>query len=210
MRRRRGRAGVGVVLLAAVVVQGCAALRGPRRAGPGWEQRGRASWYGPGFHGQATASGERYDMKELTAAHRDLPFGALVEVRNLDNGLTVRVRINDRGPFVGGRIIDLSWAAARAIDMIGPGTARVELRLLGAAPVPAAAVYLVQVGAFQEADRARALERELRRDYPQVETRSEDGWHRVVIGPFSQRRRAEATARRLAADGHPALVRSTA
>ncbi len=100
-----------------------------------------ASWYGEKFHGRSTANGERYDMHGMTAAHPTLPFGTVVEVRNLDNGRSVRVRINDRGPFVRGRIIDLSYAAAREIEMIGPGTARVELTLVrrpgGAAPARA-------------------------------------------------------------------------
>lgn len=98
-------------------------------------ERGVASWYGEAFHGRSTANGERYDMHRLTAAHRTLPFGTVVEVRNLDNGRSVRVRINDRGPFVRGRIIDLSYAAAREIEMIGPGTARVELVLVRSAGV---------------------------------------------------------------------------
>ena len=105
--------------------------------------RGVASWYGPGFTGRPTANGERYDGLELTAAHPNLPFGTLVQVTNLDNGRQVVVRINDRGPFRRGRIIDLSYAAARQIDMLGPGTAEVQLAIVGgryepdAAPQPA-------------------------------------------------------------------------
>lgn len=89
--------------------------------------QGKASWYGPGFHGNPTASGETYDMNELTAAHRTLPLGTRVLVRNLDNDRTVVVRINDRGPFVDGREIDLSYAAARQIGMVNPGLAKVEV-----------------------------------------------------------------------------------
>lgn len=89
--------------------------------------QGKASWYGPGFHGNPTASGETYDMHELTAAHRTLPLGTRVLVRNLDNDRTVVVRINDRGPFVDGREIDLSYAAARQIGMVDPGLAKVEV-----------------------------------------------------------------------------------
>jgi rare lipoprotein A len=88
---------------------------------------GKASWYGPGFHGNPTASGETYDMNELTAAHRTLPLGTRVLVRNQDNGRSVVVRINDRGPFVDGREIDLSYAAARQIGMVNPGLASVEV-----------------------------------------------------------------------------------
>jgi rare lipoprotein A len=92
--------------------------------------RGVASWYGRKFHGRKTASGERYDMHELTAAHPSLPFGTIVRVVRLDTGDAVVVRINDRGPFVRGRIIDLSYAAARRIDMVQDGVAQVELYLL--------------------------------------------------------------------------------
>lgn len=91
---------------------------------------GIASWYGPDFHGKLTANGEVYDMDGLTAAHRTLPFGTVLLVENLNNGLTVNVRINDRGPFAKNRIIDLSREAAKRVDMIGPGTAPVRLYLL--------------------------------------------------------------------------------
>lgn len=92
-------------------------------------ETGVASWYGPNFHGKLTANGETYDMDGFTAAHRTLPFNTEVLVENLDNGKTVKVRINDRGPFAKERIIDLSRAAANQVDMIGPGTARVRIYL---------------------------------------------------------------------------------
>ncbi|HEV7344334.1 MAG TPA: septal ring lytic transglycosylase RlpA family protein [Devosia sp.] len=91
---------------------------------------GVASWYGPGFHGRTTANGERYDMNGMTAAHKSLKFGTKVKVTNANNGKSVVVRINDRGPFVGGRVIDLSKGAATAIDMIGSGTAKVSIEIL--------------------------------------------------------------------------------
>ena len=94
---------------------------------------GRASWYGPGFAGRQTANGEVFDPSQLTAAHKTLPFGTRVRVANLSNGRSVVVRINDRGPFKPGRIIDLSRRAAELIDMIGSGTAPVRLELLGGA-----------------------------------------------------------------------------
>lgn len=93
-------------------------------------QRGVASWYGLPFHGRKTANGERFDMNALTAAHPSLPFGTRVKVRSLVNGREVIVRINDRGPFTPGRIIDLSHAAARQIGLLGIGTKRVALTLL--------------------------------------------------------------------------------
>ena len=92
---------------------------------------GRASWYGPGFHGRTTANGERFNQNAMTAAHRSLPFGTRVKVTNLNNGRSVIVRINDRGPFAKGRVIDLSKAAAGVIGMLNSGTAPVRLQVLG-------------------------------------------------------------------------------
>ena len=97
----------------------------------GWKQRGVASWYGPNFHGRLTSSGEIYDMYKKTAAHKTLPMNTQVRVTNLRNGKTTTVRINDRGPFVANRIIDLSYAAAKELDMIGSGTAPVEIEVIG-------------------------------------------------------------------------------
>jgi rare lipoprotein A len=95
------------------------------------QMRGMASWYGPGFHGRQTANGERFNQNDLTAAHRSLPFGTKVRVTNMNNGRSVVVRINDRGPFVGGRAIDLSAAAARAIGLHRSGVSPVNLEVLG-------------------------------------------------------------------------------
>lgn len=120
-------------------------------------EEGIASWYGHPYHGRATASGEIYNMYALTAAHRTLPFGTQVRVHDLENGRDVEVRINDRGPFVRGRIIDLSYSAAMAMHM--PSLARVRLEILGqetSAPV-ASGVFGVQVGAFQDRSNAERL-----------------------------------------------------
>ena len=100
---------------------------GPKRYRDGETQRGLAAWYGSEQQGHLTADGETFDMHQLTAAHRQLPFGTIVRVTNLANGKQIEVRITDRGPFVNNRVIDLSLAAARAIDMVGPGTAHVRL-----------------------------------------------------------------------------------
>jgi rare lipoprotein A len=97
---------------------------------PGFTQNGVASWYGPGFHGKKTASGETYNMHELTAAHNVLPLKTLVTVKNLENGREVLVRINDRGPFVNDRVIDLSLSAALGLGMVKPGTAPVRLTVV--------------------------------------------------------------------------------
>ena len=116
----------GVVLFGAVLLAACAT---PRRVGGRYVEEGIASWYGPKFHGRRTASGEVFDMHRLTAAHPWLPFGTIVKVTNLENGLSVVVRINDRGPFVKGRIIDLSYAAAKKIRMLRRN-ARVRVEVL--------------------------------------------------------------------------------
>ena len=101
----------------------------------GVSQTGIASWYGPGFHGKATASGKVYNQNELTAAHQTLPLGTRVMVTNLENGSATEVLVNDRGPFAKGRIIDLSYAAAQSIKMVGPGTALVRLDVIDS-PLP--------------------------------------------------------------------------
>jgi rare lipoprotein A len=129
-------------------------------------ETGLASWYGHPYHGRAAANGEIYDMEKMTAAHRTLPFGTFVRVTNLGNGKSVDVRIIDRGPFVAGRIIDLSHAAAGAIEMIGPGVAQVRVDILSIQAVaPAENWYAVQAGAFQDKDRAERLRESMERQY---------------------------------------------
>jgi rare lipoprotein A len=132
----------------------------------GYVEEGVASWYGPDFHGGRTATGETYDMHAMTGAHPTLPLPTWVRVTNLENGRSVVVRLNDRGPFARGRIIDLSRAAAEEIDMVRAGTARVEVRSLAAGngPPPAAApaAYFAQAGAFGSRENAEALAGRLR------------------------------------------------
>jgi rare lipoprotein A len=156
----------------------------------GWTEKGEASWYGPGFHGKQTASGEVYDMEAMTAAHRELPFGTRVHVRNLENGRETIVRINDRGPFAHGRIIDLSKAGARAIEMLGTGVAEVQLEVVEAPP--ALTCSHVQAGAFADPENAEDLARQIRRRGETVRVeRGADGLNRVLIGPFSDQKQAE-------------------
>jgi rare lipoprotein A len=130
----------------------------------GYVEEGIASWYGPDFHGRRTATGETYDMHAMTGAHPTLPLPTWVRVTNLENGRSVVVRLNDRGPFARGRIIDLSRAAAEALDMVRAGTARVEVRSLaaGGPAQPAPAAYYAQAGAFDSRDNAEALAGRLR------------------------------------------------
>ena len=131
MRPARALA-LGAIVLSLGFAWGCGPKRVPEPAAVrrGWTEEGVASWYGKPFHGRKTASGERYDMHELTAAHRTLPFGTRVRVKRLDNGRDVVVRITDRGPFHEGRIIDLSKRAAREIGLLEPGTARVRIQVV--------------------------------------------------------------------------------
>ncbi|HEX6858968.1 MAG TPA: septal ring lytic transglycosylase RlpA family protein [Caulobacteraceae bacterium] len=103
------------------------------RYDPDYEETGLASWYGPGHHGKPTADGERFDQNEVSAAHKTLPLPSIVEVKNLENGKKIRVRVNDRGPFVDGRIIDLSKEAAEQLGMLQRGVAKVRVKYLGPA-----------------------------------------------------------------------------
>ena len=178
----------------------------------GYVERGMASWYGPGFHGNRTANGERYDMHELTAAHRTLPLGSVAQVRSLTNGRSVTVRINDRGPFVKNRIIDLSYRAARELGMLGEGTGRVEVAVVGYQGLPGAMGALkVQLASFADRANAQALVGRLSRSYPDARIvaveLSEGRRYRVQIGPFDTERQAEAAARNVDAQfGFEGLV----
>ena len=155
----------------------------------GFVERGLASWYGPGFHGKKTANGERYDMYALTAAHRTLPLGSVVVVHSLTSARHVTVRINDRGPFAKGRILDLSLAGAQALGMTGNGTDQVELRVVRYDPRPEGMGALrVQVGSFADLHNARTLVARIRRDFADgyiVHTDLPEGRrYRVQIGLF--------------------------
>lgn len=138
-----------------------------RSTADGYHERGIASWYGTRFHGRPTSSGEPYDMYKLTAAHRTLPLPTYAEVRNVDNGRSIIVRINDRGPFHPDRIIDLSWAAAVKLDIEQAGTGEVEVRAITfddpvqTVTSPARLPVLLQVGAFSERERAEAVKARL-------------------------------------------------
>jgi len=158
VRSRPGPA-IAFALIAMVLMSACVRKVISR---PGNVLTGTASWYGPDFHGKLTSNKEIYNMYEMTAAHKTLPFGTQVMVTNLVNGRSVQVRINDRGPFVGDRILDLSYAAARLLDMVGPGTAPVRVEILGQTSPPAAAPrYSVQAGAFAIRQNAETLVRKL-------------------------------------------------
>jgi rare lipoprotein A len=123
-------------------------------------EEGLASWYGDSFSGQRSASGEVFHQEDLTAAHRTLPFGTTVRIRRVDTGASVIVRINDRGPFIESRIVDLSNAAARKLDMLQPGVVPVALEVLSSAPADPHIQFAVQAGTFRllaNAERTRSL-----------------------------------------------------
>lgn len=167
---------------------------------------GTASWYGPGFHGNRTSSGEVYDQHALTAAHQTLPLGSRIMVTNLENGKSVELRVNDRGPFTRGRIIDLSYAGARALDLVGPGTGQVRIETLaendGFTRVVA---YAVQAGAFRDGSKAMALKESLAARFSEVYLSplqtSHSLYFRVRVGPFSRREEALRQARLMARRG---------
>jgi rare lipoprotein A len=188
---------------------------GPGQLGePVWIETGVASWYGgnDGFEGKPTASGEIYDSSRLTAAHRQLPLGTIVDVQNVENSRTVRVRINDRGPFVKGRVIDLSRAAASEIGVLGPGTANVRIALITRAadrePVSPPGGWAVQVGSFGEAERALRHAERVRATGLAVYLQPFGGLSRVKVGPFDSRRKAEETLASLESKGFEGIVTS--
>jgi len=184
---------------------------------PRYDERGLASWYGDNHHGRQTASGERFDMNALTAAHKTLPLPGLVEVTNLATGQRVVVRINDRGPFVDGRIIDLSRAAADSLGLRGSGVGEVRVRYLGPAPrlgggmrlqqasaePPAGAAssssFWIQAGAFADRDGARRVALQL----GERAAVTHDGrLYRVIVGPWPNPNAAEEARQAVIARGY--------
>lgn len=209
------RTALVVVVGGAVLLSGCHRKRTVRVPPPPSapaavenNETGLASWYGHPYHGRPSSSGEIYDMEQMTAAHRTLPFGTWVRVHDLDNAKSVDVRINDRGPFVDGRIIDLSHAAAQAIGMIGPGTAQVRLEILSLPAVAGAARFAVQVGAFQNRDNAERLRREMEAKYGAARLVRRAGsptlW-RVLVGMESTQDGAAALAQRIRTESGPRM-----
>lgn len=212
--RMNKRWAITVALLAAMLA-GCGRKSAPPLDPgrlPGWTETGVASWYGPGFHGKRTANGEVYNMNAQTAAHKTLPFGTWVRVHNLDNDRSTRVRINDRGPFVRGRIIDLSRKAARDIGMERAGVARVRLSV---AQPPAASsdskqtasgIYSVQAGSFRNRNRAEKLRNQLGSTYgpADIESASVKGqlFHRVLVGRLDSLPQARLLADRIYREQH--------
>jgi len=179
-----------------------------------------ASWYGPEFHGRPTASGEIFNMYEMTAAHRELPFGTKLRITNPDNNRSVIVTINDRGPFIDGRDIDLSFAAAEKIGIIGKGTSDVLMEYLGRdmryvkevsfIPSATGGPLTVQVGSFIEESNAKRLKMALELRYKDVyiTTTNIDGrrFYRVRVGEFKDRDSAYSFAKTLAFEGYSTFI----
>jgi rare lipoprotein A len=176
----------------------------------GSTETGVASWYGYPYHGRRAADGEIYDMEKMTAAHRTLPFNTWVRVRNLSNDKSCQVRITDRGPFVDRRIIDLSKAAARSIDMLGPGTAQVELTIIEAPPgLTPQQLFAVQVGSFRDHGRAERVRDQMEAQYGKariVERYAATPFWRVLVGEEASQETAAALAERISSGGTAALV----
>jgi rare lipoprotein A len=166
----------------------------------GFAQKGIASWYGPDFHGKQTSNGEVYNMNSLTAAHKTLPFNSVVRVTHQENGKSITVRINDRGPFVGDRIIDLSFGAANKLGMVQSGTAPVSLRVIREAtsspPLNAAGtsakkgIYSVQVGVFEDLDNAREISHRFDNGRIYTVRRSNRNLYKVLVGEYSNYEKA--------------------
>ncbi len=206
-----------VLVVVVALVAGCtsgrrdaplAAKPGPEvRVEAGWSEEGLASWYGEPYHGRPTASGPRYDMNEMTAAHRTLPFGTVVRVRNLESSSVADVVINDRGPFVAGRVLDLSRAAAEKLGVIGPGVVPVHVSVVRLGDgMPDAPCWEVQVGAFARVENVERARRDLEaRALPTRTAPAGGGLTRVRVTELAARSRALALAAELGAD-YPGAV----
>ncbi len=216
------------VLVTAVLMQGCSTrntgyqngkyrgtspytVRGktyyPLKSAQNFVETGTASWYGPGFHGKKTSNGERYNQNAMTAAHKLLPFGTRLRVTNLENGRVTEVRVNDRGPFVGSRIIDLSRAAAKELGMMNKGTARVRIVAMENGREPSVltpdgdmlGLFYIQIGSFRELPRATYLADFMRTQGYGCRISRHDGndLNFVQLGPYHSRSLAEREARKL-------------
>jgi len=229
MQMTRARALLGflaLTMVAGALLAGCAGTRG-RSGPPNWREEGLASWYGADFHGRRTANGERYNMYAMTAAHKTLPLGTQIVVTNRETGRRIRVRVNDRGPFVAGRIVDLSLAAARALGSAEAGVVPVILEAelpasafanaaaappprRPAAPPPLLGAFAVQVGAFAVESNARGLAARLpappgtARVLPFEDNRGT--WWRVRVGGYHDELEASTAAAAFGEIGFPGFV----
>jgi rare lipoprotein A len=196
---------VNLLSILLVITLACASCTKKTHEVP--KQVGVASWYGHPFDGRLTANGEVYNMEKMTAAHRTLPFGTVVRVQSLVNQRTTEVTVNDRGPYVKDRIIDLSHAAAQAISM--PGTATVRLEVISTPPTRGADVFAVQIGAFAQRPEAEQVRAEMQKKYGVATLVFRDGdqtW-RVLVGFEPTIEGAKALAAQLSKTGDAFVVR---
>jgi|GEM_PF-399457 len=224
---------LAALLVTALLMTSCGGGHYARRHGPVFtsphdfseeqptRRTGIASWYGPGFNGKLTASGEPYNQNDLTCAHKTFPLGTKVRVTNLTNGKSVVVTVNDRGPYVEGREIDLSYAAAKKLDIIGPGTAKVEIEPLGRDAKYVAydksysvekGPFTVQVASFSDRSNALELLNRLKSRYdkrkPYIFEADKGGkrLYRVRMGKFGSRDEAQGLADSLMGDGYRVMI----
>ncbi|GAM54610.1 rare lipoprotein A precursor [Vibrio ishigakensis] len=173
----------------------------------GFKQKGKASWYGKKFHGHLTSNGETYDMYSMSAAHKTLPIPSYVKVTNLDNGKTAVVRVNDRGPFHDGRIIDLSYAAATKLGVIQSGVANVEIEHIDTSAhkkpkTSSHPKFIIQVASLSNAENSQKLADKLSKDYQQPSfVESKDKTNRIFVGPISEANTAQDVLKKLKQDG---------
>jgi rare lipoprotein A len=205
-----------LLLFLCLIVSSCASIHAVYTPYKGYTEEGIASWYGDKFHGRKTSSGEIYNMYAHTAAHKTLPLGTTVKVKNLNNHKETVARINDRGPFVEGRIIDLSYAAARDIDMVSAGTAPVRITVLYPAEMYKAMkkeLFTVQVGSFSSYAHALLLKRRLDNHFPYVYLKKffdgQDVYWRVRVGKYSDRSNANICSIKLKQLGFPTFITAT-
>jgi len=206
--KRRFNLRLLILPIAIFIISSCTlpASRPPYAAG--YIERGTASWYGAEFHGRPTTSGEIYNMYGLTAAHRLMPLGTVAKVTNLENGRSVVVKINDRGPFVEGRIIDLSYSAAEALGMVDAGLSNVEIEVLKWGEV--IADFTVQVGSFTVEENALRLKRRLGERYSDVYilpyVTNDRTFYRVRVGAVKDIKAAEQLSAELSAAGFSPFI----
>ena len=157
----------------------------------GYKEQGVASWYGTKFHKKRTSSGDKYDMYQLTAAHKTLPLPTFVKVKNLENGKVAIVKVNDRGPFHDDRVLDLSYAAARKLGIFENGTAKVEVEAISTSNAPAH--YFLQAGAFSSMKHAKSLQKQLQEYSARPVFITKDQHNFLVrVGPFANRKNTDS------------------
>lgn len=192
------------IILLTSIITSCASIPKRKDYVAGYKERIIASWYGEEFHGRRTANGEVYDMYGLTAAHRTMPFDTYLLVTNRENGQSVKVKVNDRGPFVSGRSLDLSYGAAKKLDMVRTGTAKVDIEIIGTDEAKSrGARFAIQVGAFSIEENALKLKKRLEVNYNYKEIRiipyetNSKRYLRVRVGSYSSEGDAVKVSKKL-------------